>query len=51
MTSAWNGWPAQKGDAALICLGRHRCDVVVAMLRTRQPCHPACCTTTLAPAT
>jgi transposase len=31
----------KRHNAALICLARRRCDVILAMLRTRQPCQPA----------
>ncbi|MGH3157183.1 MAG: transposase [Streptosporangiaceae bacterium] len=31
----------RRHNAALICLARRRCDVILAMLRTRQPYQPA----------
>jgi hypothetical protein len=31
----------KRHNAALICLARRRCDVILAMLRTGQPCQPA----------
>lgn len=31
----------KRHNAALICLVRRRCDVILAMLRTRQPYQPA----------
>ena len=31
----------KRHNAALICLARRRCDVILAMLRTRQPYQPA----------
>jgi transposase len=31
----------KRHNAALICLARRRCDVILAILRTRQPCQPA----------
>jgi hypothetical protein len=31
----------KRHNAALICLARRRCDVILAMLRTSQPCQPA----------
>jgi transposase len=32
----------KRHNAALICLARRRCEVILAMLRTRQPCMPDC---------
>ena len=31
----------KRHNAALICLARRRCDVILAMLTTRQPCQRA----------
>jgi hypothetical protein len=31
----------KRHNATLICLARRRCDVILAILRTRQPCQPA----------
>ena len=31
----------KRHNAALICLARRRCDVILAMFRTRQPYRPA----------
>ena len=31
----------KRHNAALICLARRRCDVILAMLRTGPPCQPA----------
>jgi transposase len=36
-----NRTEGNRHNAALICLGRRRCDVILAMLTTRQPCQPA----------
>lgn len=40
----------KRHNAALICLGRRRCDVILAVLRTGQPYHPAHRTAALAEA-
>ena len=40
----------KRHNAALICLARRRCDVILAMLRTSQPYQPARPTPSLAKA-